>query len=96
MVLEDELKAMVGARRFERVGSRTDHRNGTFLRRTAKRLDEVVDNLRKRPIESGHSFPYLDATFLDSRWAREDLGTPSTEARQKLRLRTVSPESYFR
>ena len=32
MVLEEELKAMVGARRFERVGSRTDHRNGTLLR----------------------------------------------------------------
>ena len=29
MVLEEELKAMVGARRFERVGSRKDHRNGT-------------------------------------------------------------------
>ena len=26
MVLEEELKAMVGARRFERVGSRKDHR----------------------------------------------------------------------
>ena len=33
MVLEEELKAMVGARRFERVGSRKDHRNGTYLRR---------------------------------------------------------------
>ena len=32
MVLEEELKAMVGARRFERVGSRKDHRNGTYLR----------------------------------------------------------------
>ena len=28
MVLEEELKAMVGARRFERVGSRKGHRNG--------------------------------------------------------------------
>ena len=35
MVLEEELKAMVGARRFERVGSRKDHRNGTYLRRAA-------------------------------------------------------------
>ena len=32
MVLEEEFKAMVGARRFERVGSRKDHRNGTHLR----------------------------------------------------------------
>jgi putative transposase len=142
MVLEDELKAMVGARRFERVGSRTDHRNGTFLRRmltsmgqievavprsrdggspvdvmgryqrrseelddmiveayvggvsqrkmgdvtealmgervgrstvsrTAKRLDEAVDNLRNQPIEGAHPYLYLDATFLDTRWARK-------------------------
>ncbi len=142
MVLEDELKAMVGARRFERVGSRTDHRNGTFLRRmltsmgqievtvprsrdggspvdvmgryrrrseelddmiveayvggvsqrkmgdvtealmgervgrstvsrTAKRLEEAVDNLRNQPIEGAHPYLYLDATFLDARWARK-------------------------
>ena len=142
MVLEDELKAMVGARRFERVGSRTDHRNGTFLRRmltsmgqievtvprsrdggspvdvmgryrrrseelddmiveayvggvsqrkmgdvtealmgervgrstvsrTAKRLEEAVDNLRNQPIEDAHPYLYLDATFLDARWARK-------------------------
>jgi len=142
MVLEDEWKAMVGARRFERVGSRTDHRNGTFLRRmltsmgqievtvprsrdggspvdvmgryrrrseelddmiveayvggvsqrkmgdvtealmgervgrstvsrTAKRLEEAVDNLRNQPIEGAHPYLYLDATFLDARWARK-------------------------
>ena len=29
LVLEDELKAIVGARRFERVGSRKDYRNGS-------------------------------------------------------------------
>ena len=38
MVLEEELKAMVGARRFERVGSRKDHRNGTYLRRLLTEL----------------------------------------------------------
>ena len=38
MVLEEELKAMVGARRFERVGSRKDHRNGTYLRRLLTRV----------------------------------------------------------
>ena len=32
MVLEEELKAVVGARPFERIGSRPDYRNGTFLR----------------------------------------------------------------
>ena len=31
MVLEEELKAMVGARRFERVAGRKDRRNGTYL-----------------------------------------------------------------
>ena len=141
MVLEEELKAMVGARRFERVGSRRDHRNGTFLRRvltslgqievavprsrelgspaevmgryrrrtaelddmiveayvggvsqrkmgevtealmgervgrstvsrTAKRLDQAVRELRSQPIEGLHPYLYLDATYLDARWAR--------------------------
>jgi transposase-like protein len=142
MVLEEELKAMVGARRFERAGSRKDHRNGTFLRRlltsmgqievavprsrengspadvmgryrrrteeldemiveayvsgvsqrkmgdvtealmgervgrstvsrTAKRLDEAVDALRSAAIVGSHPYLYLDATFLDARWARK-------------------------
>jgi transposase-like protein len=142
MVLEEELKAMVGARRFERVGSRSDHRNGTYLRRmltslgqveiavprsreqgspadvigryrrrteevddmiaeayvsgvsqrkmgevtealmgeqvsrstvsrVAKRLDEAVDELRTQPIEGPHPYLYLDATYLDARWARK-------------------------
>lgn len=142
MVLEEEVKAMVGARKFERVGSRTDHRNGTFLRRlltsmgqidvavprsrehgspadvmgryrrrteeldemiveayvggvsqrkmadvtealmgeqvgrstvsrTAKRLDEAVTELRNQAIEGAHPYLYLDATYLDARWARK-------------------------
>jgi putative transposase len=142
MVLEEELKAMVGARRFERVGSRKDHRNGTYLRRlltslgqidvavprsreqgspadvigryqrrsaelddmmveayvsgvsqrkmgdvtqalmgervgrstvsrVAKRLDEAVEDLKRAPIEGPHPYLYLDATFLDARWARK-------------------------
>ena len=142
MVLEEELKAMVGARRFERVGSRKDHRNGTYLRRlltslgqidvtvprsrdqgspadvigryqrrsaeldemmveayvsgvsqrkmgdvtealmgervgrstvsrVAKRLDEAVEDLKSAPIEGPHPYLYLDATFLDARWARK-------------------------
>ena len=142
MVLEEELKAMVGARRFERVGSRKDHRNGTYLRRlltslgqidvavprsreqgspagvigryqrrtaeldemmveayvsgvsqrkmgdvtqalmgervgrstvsrVAKRLDEAVEDLKSAPIEGAHPYVYLDATFLDARWAKK-------------------------
>ena len=141
MVLEEEVKAMVGAGRFERVGSRKDHRNGTFLRRlltsmgqievavprsrengspaevlgryhrrteelddmiaeayvggvsqrkmadvtealmgetvgrstvsrVAKRLDKAVEELRGQPIEGSHPYLYLDATYLDARWAR--------------------------
>ena len=141
LVLEEELKAMVGARRFERIGSRKDHRNGTYLRRLltslgeievavprsreqgaptevigryrrrteevdeliaeayvggisqrrmgevtgallgeqvsrstvsriAKRLDEAVQALRNRPLEGPYPYLYLDATFLDTRWAR--------------------------
>ena len=132
---------MVGARRFERVGARKDHRNGTYLRRlltslgqievtvprsrengspadvigryrrrteelddmiteayvsgvsqrkmgdvtqallgervgrstvsrVAQRLDEAVETLRNTPIEGPHPYLYLDATFLDARWAR--------------------------
>jgi len=142
MVLEEELKAMVGARRFERVGSRKDHRNGTYLRRlltslgqievamprsreqgspadvigryqrrspeidemmveayvsgvsqrkmadvtealmgervgrstvsrVAKRLDAAVQELRETPIVGPHPYLYLDATFLDARWAKK-------------------------
>ncbi len=142
MVLEEELKAMVGARRFERIWSRKDHRNGTFLRRlltsmgqievavprsrelgspaavmgryrrrseelddmiveayvggvsqrkmgevtealmgervgrstvsrTAKRLQESVNELRIERIEGPHPYLYLDATYLDARWARK-------------------------
>ena len=41
MVLEEELKAMVGARRFERVGSRKDHRNGTYLRRLLTSIGQI-------------------------------------------------------
>jgi transposase-like protein len=141
MVLEEELKAMVGARRFERVAGRKDRRNGTYLRRvltslgqielqvprsrengapadvlgryrrrtddvddliteayvqgvsqrgmgevtealmgervsrstvsrTAKKLDEAVTELREQPIEGAHPYLYLDATYLDARWAR--------------------------
>lgn len=142
MVLEEEVKAMVGARRFERVGNRKDYRNGTYLRRlltslgqvdvtvprsrehgapvdvigryqrrgpeldemmveayvsgvsqrkmgdvtealmgervgrstvsrVAKRLDEAVQELRRSPIEGAHPYLYLDATFLDARWAKK-------------------------
>jgi len=41
LLLEEELKAMVGARRYERIGSRKDHRNGTYLRRLLTSLGQL-------------------------------------------------------
>ena len=52
MVLEEELKAMVGARRFERVDSRKDHRNGTYLRRLLTSLGQI-DVMVPRSREGG-------------------------------------------
>lgn len=139
-LLEQEVKEMVGARRYERLGSRRDHLNGTYLRRlltsmgsieltvprtrqsgspgvvgrykrrtedldrlmttayvqgvstrdmtklsealmgegvsrsavsrATKVLEEQVEALRRSPIEELIPYLYLDATFLDARWAR--------------------------
>jgi len=139
-LLEQEVKEMVGARRYERLGSRKDHLNGTYLRRlmtsmgsieltvprtrqsgspgvvgrykrrtedmdrlmttayvqgvstrdmtklsdalmgegvsrstvsrVTKVLEEQVDALRRSPIDEPIPYLYLDATFLDARWAR--------------------------
>jgi putative transposase len=140
-LLEEEVKEMVGARRYERLGSRKDHLNGTYLRRlltsmgsievtvprtrlsgspsgvvgrykrrtqdlddlmttayvqgvstrdmrklgealmgegvsrstvsrATKVLGERVEALRRAPIEEPIPYLYLDATFLDARWAR--------------------------
>ena len=41
------------------------------MSRVAKRLDQAVDELRNQPIEGPHPYLYLDATFLDARWARK-------------------------
>jgi len=38
--------------------------------RVTKRLDEHVDALRKTPIVGPMPYLYLDATFVDARWAR--------------------------
>ncbi len=143
LILEEEIREMVGARRFERVGQRVDHRNGTYLRRlmtsmgtvelavpraraggaagaevlgryrrrtqdvddtivsayvhgastrdvgritdalmgeqigrstvsrVARSLNERVEELRKAPIVGPIPYLFLDATFLDARWARK-------------------------
>jgi putative transposase len=39
--------------------------------RTAKKLDEAVTELREQPIGGSHPYLYLDATYLDARWARK-------------------------
>lgn len=37
-VLEQELHDAIGARRYERMGSRNEHRNGTYIRRLLTRM----------------------------------------------------------
>ncbi len=140
-VLEEEIREMVGAARWARLG-RKDHRNGSYLRglltsmghldvafprsrssgsagaevlgrykrcaeeldaaiteayvngvstrkmgkvtealmgkdvgrstvsRVTKRLEENVEALRRAPLNQRFPYLYLDATFLDTRWAR--------------------------
>jgi putative transposase len=140
-VLQDEVRELVGAHRYQRLSARKDHRNGTYLRRlltsmglveivmprtrengsptqvigryrrrmedvdrmvtsayvegvstrdmsrltealmgegisrstvsrVTKVLGEQVEALRKEPIREAVPYLYLDATFLDARWAR--------------------------
>jgi putative transposase len=142
MLLAEVVKEMVGAKRYERIGSRKDSRNGTYLRRLlttmglievgvprtresgsagevlgaykrrsgeldeaicqayvngvstrkmqavveslagtgvsastvsriTERLDAKVEELRSMPISESIVYLYLDATFLDARWARK-------------------------
>ena len=141
LLLDEEVKAMVGARRLERIGSRKDHRNGSYLRRlvtsmglinvemprtrqggspvdvigrykrrteeldgmiaqayvqgvstrgmgrvaesllgnsvsrstvsrVTKTLEQQIEELRSKPLSEPFPYLYLDATFLDARWAR--------------------------
>ncbi len=143
VALEDELREMVGAKKWERQAQRVDSRNGTYLRRlittmgaidldvprareggsggaavigryrrrsaeiddamvsayvhgastrdighvtkalmgehvskstvsrVAKTLGTKVEELRKAPIVGPIPYLFLDATFVDARWARE-------------------------
>jgi len=141
-VLQEEVRELVGARRYQRLSGRKDHRNGTYLRRlltsmglieiavprarengspteiigryrrrtedvdrmvtaayvegvstrdmsrlteslmgegmsrstvsrVTKVLGEQVEALRREPICDPVPYLYLDATFLDARWARK-------------------------
>jgi putative transposase len=139
-LLEEEVKAMVGAHRYERTASRRGQRNGSYLRglltglghidvsvprtrdgsavgvigayktrsdevdelmteayvsgvsqrkmadvteglmgkrvprsvvsRVAKRLEQTVEQLRTEKLEQQFPYLYLDATFIDARWAK--------------------------
>src|SRR5690606_24945079 len=42
----------------------------SVVSRVAKRLQQTVDELRNGRIEQAYPYVYLDATFLDVRWAR--------------------------
>ncbi len=55
----DVTEALMG----ERVGR-------SRVSRVAKRLDQDAEALRSAPIEGAHPYLYVDATFLDARWAR--------------------------
>lgn len=141
LLLDEEVKTMVGARRLERIGSRKDHRNGSYLRRlvtsmglidvemprtrqggspvdvigrykrrteeldgmiaqayvqgvstrgmgrvaesllgnsvsrstvsrVTQTLEQQIEELRSKPLSEPFPYLYLDATFLDARWAR--------------------------
>ena len=49
-VLQEEVRELVGARRFERLGQRKDVRNGTYLRRLLTSLGQIeVTVPRARP-----------------------------------------------
>jgi transposase-like protein len=48
-----------------------EHVSRSTVSRAAKTLGTKVEDLRKAPIEGPVPYLFLDATFLDARWARE-------------------------
>ena len=84
----DVTEALLG----ERVGRST-------VRLVAKRLDGAVEALRSAPIEGPHPYLYLDATFLDARWARKVENVSAlvayavdTDGHRRLLAITLGPE----
>ncbi len=53
--------------------------------RVVERLDEQVAALRRAPIEGEHPYLYLDATFLDARWARKVENVSALVAKRRSR-----------
>ena len=47
-----------------------EHVSKSAVSRAAKTLGTKVEELRKAPIEGPIPYLFLDATFLDARWAR--------------------------
>lgn len=45
--------------------------SSSTVSRVTKRLEEAVEELRKKPLEKDYPYVYLDATFLDARWAKK-------------------------
>ena len=159
IVLEEELKDLVGADWYARVNGRKDYRNGRYVRRlltglgqidvavprsrsgavgqevlgryqrrsgeidamvtsayvhgvsqrkmgevteallgervsrstvsrVAKRLEIGVEDLKRAPIDGAHPYVYLDATFIDARWAR------TVENVSALVAYAVGPDGY--
>lgn len=69
-------EAYVGGVSTRGMGRVTEALTGEAVKRSTvsritKRLDEQVEQLRRAPITEPISYLYLDATFLDARWARK-------------------------
>lgn len=163
LLLDEEGKAMVGARRLERIGSRKDQRNGSYLRRlvtsmglidvemprgspvdvigrykrrteeldgmiaqayvqgvstrgmgrvaesllgntfsrstvsrVTKTLEQQIEELRGKPLAEPFPYLYLDATFLDARWARSVENVSALVARSEPRSRRRAGASCCR
>jgi transposase-like protein len=68
-------EAYVGGVSTRGMGRVTEALTGDAVKRSTvsritKRLDEQVEQLRRAPITEPITYLYLDATFLDARWAR--------------------------
>ena len=56
--------------------------------RVTQRLEQTVEGLRRAPIQGPHPYLYLDATFVDARWAR------TVENVSALVAYAVGPDGY--
>ena len=54
--------------------------NPADIRRLAVKPDAEVEALQRAPIDGKHPYLYLDATFVNARWARKERRRDSTRA----------------